>query len=219
MAPSAQSLYWIEPATITSLLEVLDGRSGATPTAAGARASASPASKPVVPAAAVGCSVTEPMAVAETALVDRPADDAMPSLTLPRRPFEARLAALLDWLVGVVVYQAAFVIDHEGLTLAEDTAATEEDAAADEQASAEIVAAAAALGRTLTDLSQSGELAETTCLTLELPSRHRLYLFVATTPWGELQLGFMTQRLLPRDTLEGVAEAFHRTVDDKEHDR
>ncbi len=197
MTSNERSLFWIEPATLTGLLATVSAPANEPPAS---RTAWSPAS------GRVAGRPTRPAPEAE-GQDPGPAPGPRVPLVLPRRPFEARLAALLGWLEDSFGFEQAFVIDADGLPLIE------------EQAVAELVATAAALGRTCRELRRSGELDGGTSVTLEMGSDKRLYLLADETPWGLLQLGVVTDRRLEAGDLDAARDAFHRTVDDKETDR
>lgn len=214
MTVDQRSLFWIEKATLTGLLATVTAPievpvagpedatlAGPPPT---------PRRAPRVAENAVSLASSGRRTDPEGAGNAESSRPRRAPLVLPRRPFEARLAALLGWLEETVAYTQAFVVDADGLPLVEETSG---------ETGAGLSVAAAGLGRAWHALVRTGDLDARTSLALELgPEASRLHLLPAETRWGLLQLGFVTERSLGRADLDAARDAFRRTVDDKEHE-
>ncbi len=130
-------------------------------------------------------------------------DPKLPAFTVPEGSFEERLLALLDWVRAIAVFEHAFVVDQDGLALIHESAPLE------------LIAASAAMSESWESLRNRFDLSAESYLTIDLERPERLHLLAATSPWGLLSLGFVTDDPVPATSITAIQQQFHRTLQEE----
>ena len=196
MQNNDRSLFWIEPAAVTALLERLES----DPSARAVPEPSVPEPSAPEPSAPGPASDTKSGGIRAVSANKRSEE---PDFRAPDGPLEDRLDGLLAWLGDLSDCDQAFVADGEGLALV------------DRGARPELVAAVASVGERWAEMRGSWGLPRGPSLTIDLEGDDKLYLLLAESRWGRLNLGFVTRRALERPTLDRVAAAFRTAVSEQ----
>ncbi len=179
------SLFWVDPSELSLLL-----REAGVSSAPGIPVRAKPVrAKPVE---------TPVAAPARSSASD---DESLPSFVIPEGSFEERLLALLDWVRAIAVFEHAFVVDNDGLALVHESAPLE------------LIAASAAMSESWESLRNRFDLSARSYLAIDLGRGERLHLLAATSPWGLLSLGFVTDDPVSGRNIAAIQQQFQRTLE------